>query len=99
MFLYTSKGYKNLLLSVSILKPIIGVTHVMMMYLHRYADLQTSGHVGRSLVVDVQLDDGSLEELPCGLVRLPERLSAKSFGIPFLDPKSVHHVGLNGWHL
>ena len=28
--------------------------------------------VGRSLVLDVQLEDGSVEELPCGLVRLQE---------------------------
>ena len=29
--------------------------------------------MGRSLVVDVQLEDGSQEEVPCGLVRLQER--------------------------
>ena len=28
--------------------------------------------VGRSLVLDVQLEDGSVEELPSGLVRLQE---------------------------
>ncbi|CAK9051193.1 unnamed protein product [Durusdinium trenchii] len=37
-----------------------------------YAQVLSSCVMGRSLVVDVQLEDGSQEEVPCGLVRLQE---------------------------
>ena len=37
-----------------------------------YPAFFSPGMVGRSLVLDVQLEDGSVEELPSGLVRLQE---------------------------
>ncbi|CAJ1332476.1 unnamed protein product [Effrenium voratum] len=43
----------------------------------RSAAILSSSVVGRSLLLDVQLEDGSMEEVPIGLVRMQEKATAK----------------------